>query len=68
VTTLVKYQQLLFHITTREQGRALLYNIMLYFLSIRNVDPVERVYKEVSDRTLLGPILSTAVYWIVVMT
>ena len=38
------------------------YCFVFYFLSNRKVDSVDRVYKEGSDRTLLGPIQSTAVH------
>jgi len=37
-------------------------------MSIRKVDPVDRMYKEGSDRTVLGPIEATAVYWSEVIT
>jgi len=41
---------------------------LLYFLSILTVDVIDTVYKEASDRTLLGPIQDTAVHWSGVMT
>ena len=44
------------------------YCFVFYFLSNRKVDSVDRVYKEGSDRTLLGPIQTTAVHWSGVMT
>ena len=44
------------------------YYFVLYFLSIHTVDPVDRVYKELSDRTLLGTIQDTAVHLIGVIT
>jgi len=47
-------------IIVREQGKALLFCTLLSDSS--NVYPVDRVYKEGSDRTLLGPIQATAVY------
>jgi len=37
-------------------------------MSVRTVDPVDRMYKEGSDRTLLGTIEATAVYWSGVIT
>ena len=65
MATSVKYQQLLFDII-RECGSSLLF--LLYFLSIRTVDPADGGYKEGSDRTLLGPIQASAVHWSGVMT
>ena len=38
--------------------------VVLYILSDRTVDPVDTVYKEGNDRTLLGQIQITAVNWI----
>ena len=32
-------------------------------MAVRKFDPVDRMYKEGSDRTLLGPFEATAVYW-----
>jgi len=37
------------------------YCFVLYVLSIHTVDPVDTVYKERSDRTLLGTIQDIAV-------
>jgi len=37
-------------------------------MSVPTVDPVDRMYKEGSDRRLLGPIEATAVYWSGVIT
>jgi hypothetical protein len=39
------------------------YEFLLYFLAISQVDPVDTVYTEGTDRTLLGTILVRAVYW-----
>ena len=44
------------------------YYFVLYFMAVRKFDPVDRMYKEVSDRTLLGPIEAKAVYWSGVIT
>jgi hypothetical protein len=38
-------------------------NFLLYFMSVFTLDTVEIVYKEGTDRTLLGPIQVTAIYW-----
>jgi len=40
----------------------MLYHFILLCLSVRKTDPVDRVYKEGSDRTLLGPMQATAVH------
>jgi len=42
--------------------------VVLYILSDRTVDPVDTVYKEGTDRKLLGKIQVTAVNWIGVKT
>ena len=44
------------------------YYFVLQSPSTRKVDPVDRVYKEWSDGTLLGTIHATAVDWSGVMT
>jgi hypothetical protein len=61
----IKYQQLFFEEDGVKQMR---WEIVLHFLSVRTFKPIDMVYKEGNDRTLLRKIQVTAVYWTGIIT